>query len=129
LEKLGLADDPLFADQTDEARWPEAHARLATLFAGRDRDDWCRLLEGTDACFAPVLGLSETSLHPHNVARGTFLTIDGVTQPAPAPRLGRTPAKVPGAVPALGSDTLAILARAGLSESEIAEAIGGTPLQ
>lgn len=90
LEKLGLADDPAFAAQMDRSRWPELKERLAAIFRTRTREEWCALLEGTDACFAPVLSLEEAPRHPHNVARGTFVEFEGVVQPAPAPRFGRT---------------------------------------
>ena len=77
--------------------------RLEARFRTKTRDEWCALLEGTDACFAPVLAMSEAPSHPHNRARGTFLDIDGVTQPGPAPRFGRSvpadprPPEAPGA--------------------------------
>jgi alpha-methylacyl-CoA racemase len=77
--------------QMDRARWPEAKARLAERFRTRTRDAWCALLEGTDACFAPVLSMDEAPDHPHNLARSAFIEIDGVPQPRPAPRFSRTP--------------------------------------
>jgi alpha-methylacyl-CoA racemase len=79
----------------DRRRWPEAKAKLAARFKTRTRDEWCRLLEGSDACFAPVLTLAEAPQHPHNVARGTFVEVDGIVQPGPAPRFSRTPADKP----------------------------------
>jgi alpha-methylacyl-CoA racemase len=91
LEKLGLSDDPAFARQNDQTLWPELKARLETLFLSRTRDEWCAELEDTDVCFAPVLSLSEAPQHPHNVARDTFVKVDGVIQPAPAPRFSVTP--------------------------------------
>ncbi len=90
-ERCGL-DDAAFDGQMDPSRWPEQKAKLAALFATRPRDAWCAMLEGSDACFAPVLDWNEAPVHPHNVARGTFVTVDGVRQPAPAPRFSRTPA-------------------------------------
>jgi alpha-methylacyl-CoA racemase len=92
LERLGLAGDPAFADQGDQAAWPEAKARLAAIFRTRTRDEWCAIMEDSDVCFAPVLSLHEAPRHPHNVARGTFVEADGVIQPAPAPRFLGTPA-------------------------------------
>ncbi len=92
LEKLGLGDDPGFAQQNDHDRWPGLKLRLEALFRTRTRDEWCALMEDTDICFAPVLGLAEAPGHPHNVARSTFVEIDGVIQPAPAPRFSGTPA-------------------------------------
>jgi len=88
-QRCGI-DDPLFDEQMDAARWPLLKLRLADVFRTRTRDEWCSVLEGTDACFAPVLDWDEAPLHPHNAARGTYLTLDGVLQPAPAPRFSRT---------------------------------------
>jgi alpha-methylacyl-CoA racemase len=86
LELLGLAGDADLQHQMDMARWPAAKAKLAAHFLTRTRDEWCDLLEGTDACFAPVLSLDEAPLHPHNRARATFIQVHGMLQPAPAPR-------------------------------------------
>jgi alpha-methylacyl-CoA racemase len=79
----------------DRDQWPEAENRLAVLFRTRTRDEWCALLEGTDACFAPVLTTDEAPDHPHNAARGTYVEIDGILQPAPAPRFSRTVPDLP----------------------------------
>lgn len=92
LDKAGLAGDPAFAAQLDPAGWPALKHRLAALFLSRTRDEWCALMEGTDICFAPVLSLAEAPHHPHNVARASFVTDDGLLQPAPAPRFSATPA-------------------------------------
>jgi len=86
LEKIGLADDDAFADQMDRANWPALKTRFAEIFRQKTRDQWCALLDGTDACFAPVLDFDEAVAHPHNRARGTFAEIGGVMQPMPAPR-------------------------------------------
>ncbi|MBA3896371.1 MAG: CoA transferase [Sphingomonadaceae bacterium] len=94
-DALGLTDDPAFDAQLDPAAWPVLKARLADIFRTRTRDAWCEAMEGTDICFAPVLSLAEAPAHPHNKARGTFLTVDGKTQPAPAPRFSVTPANAP----------------------------------
>jgi len=83
-------DDPVFDAQLDPAGWPQLKDRLANLFRTRSREAWCEILEGSDACFAPVLDWDEAPHHPHNVARGTYLDVDGVMQPAPAPRFSRT---------------------------------------
>ncbi len=91
---VGLAHDPDFDRRDDPVVWPRLHAKLEALFLTRTRDEWSRLLEGTDACFAPVLTLSEAPSHPHLAARGTFVTVDGVVQPAPAPRFSRTPSAI-----------------------------------
>ncbi len=92
---LGLADDPDFAAQMDQARWPRLKEKLSEVFRTRTRDEWTVVFEGADACFAPILSLDEAYAHPHNVARGTFSEIEGVRQPSPAPRLSRTPAAAP----------------------------------
>ncbi len=92
LEKLGLTGDPGFAAPMDRSRWPELKQRLAAIFRTRTRDEWCALLDHTETCFAPVLTLSEAPREPHNVARGTFVEVGGVIQPAPAPRFSLTPA-------------------------------------
>ena len=91
LEGLGLADDPLFARQNDKANWPAMKERFAAVFATKTRDEWAAIFDGTDACVAPVLSPWEAHLHPHNQARSTFVEVDGVVQPAPAPRFSRTP--------------------------------------
>jgi len=93
-ERCGI-HDPLFDQQTDPRYWPMLKVRLADVFRTRTRDDWCALLEGSDACFAPVLDWDEAPRHAHNQARQTFVTVDGVVQPAPAPRFSRTPAATP----------------------------------
>jgi len=108
LQRLGL-DAAEFKGQHDARRWPEYKARLAAVFASRSRDDWCARLEGSDACFAPVLDWDEAPRHPHNVARATFVEVDGVVQPAPAPRLQRTPAAAPRAPQPPASDATAVL--------------------
>jgi len=93
---LGL-DDAAYARQMDKRQWPELKRALAALFVTRTRAQWVALLGGEDVCFAPVLDLDEAPRHPHNVARGTFIEVEGVTQPAPAPRFSRTPGEVRGA--------------------------------
>ncbi len=118
IARLELSDDPLFAQQWDRAAWPAAKARLRTVFAGRTRDDWCARLEGTDACFAPVLDPVEASQHPHNVARGVFIERNGFVQPAPAPRFSRS-APVVGPIPAVGADGDALLRELGYDEPTI----------
>jgi alpha-methylacyl-CoA racemase len=92
LEKLGLSDDPDFASQNDKTLWPQMKARLEAIFLTKSRDEWCAIMEDTDVCFAPVLSLTEAPKHPHNVARGAFIEVDGIIQPAPAPRFSATPA-------------------------------------
>jgi len=107
---LGLEGAPETAAQHDRATWPAMRARFAATFASRTRDEWCAVLEGTDACFAPVLEMDEAPEHPHNVARGVFVDVDGVRQPGPAPRFSRTAPDAPTAPPRPGGDTLEALA-------------------
>lgn len=107
LERAGIAD-PAFAEQFDRRRWPALKERLAGHFATRSRDEWCALLAGADFCVSPVLDLDEAPDHPHNQARGTFVDVGGVMQPAPAPRFSRsgTRAPTPPQVGAPGDDVL-----------------------
>ncbi len=109
LEKIGLSDDPAYAKGHDPARWPHLHEGFAALFATRTRDQWCALLEGTDACFAPVNDLDEAAAHPHMVERSVYSRIDGVLQANPAPRFSVTRAATPGAIPVRGQDSEAVL--------------------
>jgi len=103
----------------DHASWPQLKVQLAEVFKTKTRDEWCEILEGTDVCFAPVLSLSEAPQHPHNVARGTYVTVDDMVQPAPAPRFERTPSEVQHGNHPLGSDTETVLEEAGFSLNEI----------
>jgi alpha-methylacyl-CoA racemase len=113
-----LALDPAdFPAKLDAAGWPAAKKKLAAVFRTKTQAEWCRLLEGSDACFAPVLSLDEAPAHPHNKARGTFVTIDGITQPAPAPRFSRTPSATPTPPEAPTSEALR---EWGFGEDEIA---------
>ena len=112
-------DDPLFKAQWDRSLWPAQRAKLETLFRSRSRDQWCQLLEGSEACFAPVLDFSEAPAYAHNQARGTFMHSAGVTHPAPAPRLSRTPAQAGDKV-RNGQHSVQILRELGLDEVQIA---------
>src|SRR5437764_12324297 len=93
MARLGVEAD--LDAQYDKTRWPDDKKKLAEVFRTKTRDEWCALLEGTDACFAPVLTPLEAPDHPHNRARGTFVELAGVPQPAPAPRFSRSPAPTP----------------------------------
>jgi alpha-methylacyl-CoA racemase len=95
LFRLLELDPADFPTKLDAKGWPAAKEKLAAVFRTRTQAQWCRLLEGSDACFAPVLSLDEAPDHPHNKARGTFVTVDGIVQPAPAPRFSRTPSATP----------------------------------
>jgi alpha-methylacyl-CoA racemase len=118
LRGLGLADKELPA-QHDRQRWPELRQRFAETFASRSRAEWEQVFAGTDACVSPVLSLAEAPAHPHAVARNSFVSVGGVTQPAPAPRFGRTATDQPAAPPRPGADTDAVLAGLGLSADDI----------
>ncbi len=118
VEKAGL-DPERFAAQMDAARWPEFKEEVARVFKTRTRDEWCAIMEGTDVCFAPVLSIFEAPEHPHAKARNAFVTIDGVVQPAPAPRFSRTAPEVRGGARAPGADTDAVLADFGFGSDEI----------
>jgi alpha-methylacyl-CoA racemase len=119
LQGLGLTDVAL-PPQHDRKRWPELRQRFAETFASRTRAEWEQVFAGTDACVSPVLSLAEAPAHPHALARNAFVSVGGVTQPAPAPRFGRTAAAQPAAPPRPGADTDAVLTGLGLSAGEIA---------
>ncbi|WP_298603743.1 CaiB/BaiF CoA transferase family protein [Zoogloea sp.] len=117
LQKAGITD-PDFAHQWDRARWPELKARVAAHLATRPRDEWCELFAGSDACVAPVLDMDEAPKHPHNQARGTFIEVGGVIQPAPAPRFSRSTPAHP-APPVPGVTDTGVLADWGFSPAAI----------
>ncbi len=118
LERSGLKNEEL-PRQNDRPSWPGMKQRLKALFLTKTRDEWCKIMEGTDICFAPVLSMDEAPQHPHNRVRGTFVVQDGVTQPAPAPRFSRTPSAIqcPPAVP--GEHTEEALRDWGFSPTEL----------
>jgi alpha-methylacyl-CoA racemase len=121
LRRLDLDDDALFLRRDDPSTWSEARQRLGDLFKSKTRDEWCAMLEGTDVCFAPVLSFDEAPAHPHNAARQTFVEVDGVVQPAAAPRFGRTPAGVPGPPTTAGQHTSEVLLDWGFTPREVDE--------
>lgn len=106
---LGLDPESL-PDQMDSSHWTEMKRRFASVFRTRTRDEWEKEFEGTDACVTPVLELSEVDSHPHNRARGSFVDVDGVVQPAAHPRLSATPGDQPGPPPEPGADTDEVIA-------------------
>ncbi|MGH8808923.1 MAG: CoA transferase, partial [Noviherbaspirillum sp.] len=108
-ERLGLQADPGFDDGYDARQWPGLRDRLCALFAQRTRAEWCALLEGTDACFAPVLTPDEAAGHPHMQARGVYSREAGMLQANPAPRFSATPAGKPGAIPRRGEHSESVL--------------------
>ena len=119
VEKAGL-DPERFKPQMSPDHWPELKAELRRVFRTKTRDAWCAIMEGSDVCFAPVLSILEAPNHPHNKARGTFVEVDGITQPAPSPRFSRTPAKIQGSSKVAGTDSRTLLSDFGHSDAEIA---------
>lgn len=119
IQRLGLGNEMLPA-QHDRTGWPRLRARFTEIFKSRTRAEWERAFEGSDACFAPVLTISEVTRHPHNALRTTFVNRGGVQQPAPAPRYSRTQAELGRPPVAPGTDTASVLALAGYGEAEIA---------
>jgi len=119
-ETLGL-DETDFDAQHEKTGWTGLKQKLAARFRTKSQAQWCDIMEGTDICFAPVLDLDEAPRHPHNVERNTFIEVDGVTQPAPAPRFSRTPAGMPAGAPTIGGDTQTILGEAGFSTDEVSQ--------
>jgi alpha-methylacyl-CoA racemase len=118
LAGLGLTDAGLPA-QLDRDGWPVLRQRFADIFASRTRHEWEKVFAGTDACVSPVLNLAEAPVHPHAVARDAFVEIGGVTQPAPAPRFGRSAAGTPAAPPRPGADTDTVLTGLGLPAADL----------
>ncbi len=118
LEKTGITD-PQFKNQMSRDEWPELGAKLAAVIRTKTRDEWCDLMAGTDVCFAPVLTLEEAPKHAHNAARQTFVTIEGVVQPAPAPRFSATPGAVQGPPPAIGAHSDTALTDWGFAAEEV----------
>lgn len=114
LEKAGLDTKELQA-QYDPGQWPTYKEKLTALFKGKTRAEWCEIMEGTDICFAPVLDFVEAQDHPHNKARETYINLDGIKQPAPAPRFSRTPSKVRHGSQAAGENSAEVFEDWGIS--------------
>ena len=114
MEKLLEIDD--LPDRHDLSQWPALRARLAARFAEKTQADWAEIFDGSDACVAPVIPLSEAPRHPHNVARGTYVEHEGLMQPAPAPRFSRTPATLTTPPARPGADTTEALAAWGIQD-------------
>ena len=112
-------EDRFVSRQYDRRLWPEMRAAIAHAVRQHTRDEWCLRLQGSDACFAPVLSFEEAPGHPHALARDAFVTVDGVVQPAPAPRFDRTPAAQPGPAPQVGQHTRQVLREAGYTNDEV----------
>jgi alpha-methylacyl-CoA racemase len=120
LEKAEITD-PEFQEQLDEAAWPAKREKLNQLFKTRTRQQWCDIMEGTDVCFAPVLDLKEAPTHPHNIDRKTFVELEDVVQPAPAPRFSRTQGEIQGPAAMAGEHTREVLSAWNFTDQEIGE--------
>jgi alpha-methylacyl-CoA racemase len=118
LEKTGI-NDPEFAGQMNRGNWDSLRDKLAHVIAQKTQAEWCEIMDATDVCFAPVLDLDEAPKHPHNVARETFVELDGVVQPAPAPRFSVTPGAIQGPPPAIGAHDREALGDWGFSPAAI----------
>ncbi len=118
LELSGLKGQEL-PHQMDRTAWPAMKDRLARIFKSKTRDEWCKIMEGSDVCFAPVLSMEEAPRHPHNRHRATFVEMDGVVQPGPAPRFSRTPGKIQRPPASPGEHTNEALRDWGFSGAEL----------
>ncbi|HET7714851.1 MAG TPA: CaiB/BaiF CoA-transferase family protein [Bauldia sp.] len=124
LKRLNLQDDPEFLNRDDRSLWPSLKRRFTEIFKSRTQAEWRATLEGTDVCFGPILRMSEAMKHPHNVHRKSFIEIEGVKQPAPAPRFSRTVAEVQRPSPRAGDQTREILRDwAGYDDEHIANLV------
>ena len=117
--QIAELDEKVFSKQMSRDLWPEQKEEIKKVFLKKTRDEWCELMEGTDVCFAPVLDMSEAPQHPHNKERRTFIDLEGVTQPAPAPRFSRTEPEVVSSPSLVGEHTNEVLSSIGLSEEDI----------
>ncbi len=117
--QIAELDEKVFSKQMSRDLWPEQKEEIKKIFLKKTRDEWCELMEGTDVCFAPVLDMSEAPHHPHNKERKTFIDLEGVTQPAPAPRFSRTEPEVVSSPSIVGEHTSEVLSSIGLSEEDI----------
>jgi len=120
LKELAGLSEADFGAQNDQSAWPAMKDKLAAVIRQKTQAQWCAVMEGTDVCFAPVLSFMEAPRHPANVARNTYIEVDGVTQPAPAPRFSRTPSVVQHGAHDTGQDTAAVLTAMGFGEQELA---------
>jgi alpha-methylacyl-CoA racemase len=119
LDKLDCDDLELRDEQMKRKRWPEFQEKLQSIFLTKTREQWCEIFEGSDTCFSPVLNLEEATQHEHAKERSTYVKVEGITQPAPAPRFSRTPGEVQSAPPTNGKNTFTALSDWGFSEAEI----------
>jgi alpha-methylacyl-CoA racemase len=121
LEGMGLTGAASLPAQMDREQWPAMKERFAAVFRTKTRDEWTAIFDGTDACATPVLSPWEAHEHPHNAARGTFVEVEGVVQPGPAPRFSRTPSAVSRPPSPPGADTVSGLLEWGVDEGTIAK--------
>ncbi len=119
LREITPLEDSIFDDQLSRESWPEQKKALKEIFLKKTQQEWCDLMEGTDICFAPVLNMAEAPEHPHNKARGTFIELEGIVQPAPAPRFSRTVPEVYPAPAYVGEHTEEVLKSIGMQDSDI----------
>jgi alpha-methylacyl-CoA racemase len=121
LRLSGLGEQADLPNQMDRSQWSSMKERVAQIFKSKTRDEWCSIMEHTDVCFAPVLSLGEAPQHPHNVERGTFVEVAGVTQPAPAPRFSRTPGEIRRPPSHAGQHTDEALVEWGIDAGDVAK--------
>ncbi|NND68082.1 MAG: CoA transferase [Halioglobus sp.] len=119
LKQIAELPEDVYGDQNNQDKWPELKDKLTEVFLQKTQAQWCELMEGTDVCFAPVLNFMDAPKHPANVARNTYIELDGLTQPAPAPRFSRTPSEVRHGGHDAGDDTDAVLSAMGFGEQEL----------
>ena len=117
--QIAELDEKVFSKQMSRDSWPEQKEAIKKIILDKTRDEWCELMEGTDVCFAPVLDMSEAPKHPHNIERKTFIDLEGVTQPAPAPRFSRTEPEVTSSPSIVGEHTDEVLTSIGFSDEDI----------
>lgn len=117
--QIAELDESIFGKQMSRDSWPEQKEAIKKIILDKTRDEWCELMEGTDVCFAPVLDMSEAPKHPHNIERKTFIDLEGVTQPAPAPRFSRTEPEVVSSPSIVGEHTDEVLTSIGFSDEDI----------
>lgn len=119
LRLLGLREEEL-PDQNDKSSWSQVKALFASVFKTKTRDAWCALFDGEEACLTPVLSMAEAPFHPHQTARGNFVEVGGLLQPAPAPRFSRTPGGIQSPPSRVGQHTSEVLRDWGFSQEELA---------
>ena len=107
LEKLEINDED-FLDQMNRSMWPKLKLKMISVIKTKTRDEWAKIFNNSDACVSPVLSLSETSLHPHHIARETFMHVNGFTEPAPSPRFSKSRLEQNSSIVASGEDNEAI---------------------